>query len=171
MMCMICLQGGCSKLAYPSDFDERDLELLKIMQDWFPVVERPFEEIGKMAGMEEDEVIERVRNLIERGAIRRLAVSIKHRNAGFRYNAMVVWNVDDELVEEVGKKVARFSEVTHCYERPRFPGWNYNLYAMIHGKSREECLEIIERISNEIGFRDYRIVWSIKEYKKTHVRI
>jgi len=158
-------------LVYPSNFDEKDIELLKIMQDWFPVVERPFHEIGKLAGIDEGEVVNRVRKLIEIGAIRRLAVSIRHREAGFRHNAMVVWNVDDDQIEEAGKKVARFSEVTHCYERPRFPGWDYNLYAMIHGKSREECIQIIERISDEIGFKDYRIVWSVKEYKKTHVRI
>ncbi len=154
-----------------SNLDEMDWKLIRLIQDWFPIEGRPYLEIGKRLGINEDEVMERLRRLISLGVIRRLSASIKHRKAGFGANGMVVWNVEDDRVEEIGRKIAEFPEVTHCYERPRLEDWNYNIYAMIHGRTRDEVIEKIEEISKTIGEKEYRVVWSVKEYKKTHFRV
>ncbi|MDP2767025.1 MAG: Lrp/AsnC family transcriptional regulator, partial [Candidatus Methanoperedens sp.] len=96
---------------------------------------------------------------------------IGHRAIGITANAMCTWNVPDEKVEEVGAIMAGFPEVTHCYERPRFPDWRYNLFTMIHAYSREECEKIAKEISIATGIRDYSILFSEKEFKKTGVRL
>lgn len=84
---------------------------------------------------------------------------------------MCTWNVPDDRVEEVGALMAGFAEVTHCYERPRYPGWKYNLFTMIHAYSREECEKVASEISIATGIKDYSILFSEKEFKKTGVRL
>jgi DNA-binding Lrp family transcriptional regulator len=84
---------------------------------------------------------------------------------------MCVWNVPDERTEEVGTTMANFSEVTHCYERPRAPGWDYNLFAMVHSYTKEDCEEVAARISEATGITDYKLLYSDREFKKTGVRL
>jgi len=151
--------------------DEMDIELLKSAQDGIPVVSEPFLKIAEELGISEGEVLGRLENLIKQGVIRRFGASIGHRSIGITANAMCTWNVPDERVEEVGAIMAGFPEVTHCYERPRFPGWKYNLFTMIHAYSRDECEKIAKEISNATGIRDYSILFSEREFKKTGVRL
>ena len=151
--------------------DEIDIELLKSVQDGIPVVPEPFLKIAEELGISEGEVLGRLENLIKQGVIRRFGASIGHRNIGITANAMCTWNVPDERVEEVGAIMAGFPEVTHCYERPRFPGWKYNLFTMIHAYSRDECEKVAKEISNATGIRDYSILFSEREFKKTGVRL
>jgi DNA-binding Lrp family transcriptional regulator len=151
--------------------DKIDRLLLKSTQDGIPIVPEPFLEISKEIGIPEDEVITRLESLIKNGVIRRFGASIGHRSIGITANAMCTWNVPDERVEEVGAIMAGFPEVTHCYERPRFPGWKYNLFTMVHAYSREECEKIAKEISIATGIKDYGILFSEKEFKKTGVRL
>jgi DNA-binding Lrp family transcriptional regulator len=151
--------------------DKIDRLLLKSTQDGIPIVPEPFLEISKEIGIPEDEVITRLESLVKNGVIRRFGASIGHRSIGITANAMCTWNVPDERVEEVGAIMARFPEVTHCYERPRFPGWKYNLFTMVHAYSREECEKIAREISNATGIKDYGILFSEREFKKTGVRL
>ncbi|MCX9010977.1 MAG: AsnC family transcriptional regulator [Candidatus Methanoperedens sp.] len=151
--------------------DEIDIELLKSAQDGIPVVSEPFLKIAEKLGISEGEVLERLENLIKQGVIRRFGASIGHRSIGITANAMCTWNVPDERVEEVGAIMAGFPEVTHCYERPRFPGWKYNLFTMIHAYSRDECEKVAKKISSATGIRDYSILFSEREFKKTGVRL
>ncbi len=151
--------------------DKIDRLLLKSTQDGIPIVPEPFLEISKEIGIPEDEVITRLESLIKNGVIRRFGASIGHRSIGITANAMCTWNVPDERVEEVGAIMAGFTEVTHCYERPRFPGWKYNLFTMVHAYSREECEKIAEEISIATGIKDYGILFSEREFKKTGVRL
>ena len=151
--------------------DRTDLELLKRIQDGIPIVKKPFLEIAKSMGIEEQELLDRLNKLLEEGKIRRFAVSIAHIKVGIDANAMCVWDVPDDRVEEVGLTCASFSEVTHCYERPRVGDWKYNLFTMVHGKSKRECEEIIRRISERIKIDNFIILFSELEYKKTGVRL
>jgi siroheme decarboxylase len=151
--------------------DEIDRLLLKSTQDGIPIVPEPFLEISKEIGIPEDEVITRLESLVKNGVIRRFGASIGHRSIGITANAMCTWNVPDERVEEVGAIMAGFPEVTHCYERPRFPGWKYNLFTMVHAYSREECEKIAREISIATGIKDYGILFSEREFKKTGVRL
>lgn len=151
--------------------DQMDILLLRATQDGIPVAPEPFKQISEELGLMEEEVLSRLNNLIKEGVIRRFGASIGHRAIGITANAMCTWNVPDEKVEEVGAIMAGFPEVTHCYERPRYPDWKYNLFTMIHAYSREECEKIAKEISTATGIKDYSILFSEKEFKKTGVRL
>jgi len=151
--------------------DEIDQKLLKSTQDGIPIVSEPFKQIAKELALPEEEVLRRLDNLLKDGVIRRFGASIGHRAIGITANAMCIWNVPDEKVETVGAIMAGFPEVTHCYERPRFPDWRYNLFTMIHAYSRDECEKIAREISIATGIKDYSILFSEREFKKTGVRL
>jgi DNA-binding Lrp family transcriptional regulator len=151
--------------------DEIDKKLLKSTQDGIPIVSEPFKQIAKELALPEEEVLRRLDNLLKDGVIRRFGASIGHRAIGITANAMCTWNVPDEKVETVGAIMAGFPEVTHCYERPRFPDWRFNLFTMIHAYSRDECEKIAREISVATGIKDYSILFSEREFKKTGVRL
>ncbi|HID26674.1 MAG TPA: Lrp/AsnC family transcriptional regulator [Methanosarcinales archaeon] len=147
-----------------------DKKLLECTQDGIPIVPKPFKEIANKLNINEDEVLNKFKALLKKGIIRRFSASIGHRALGITANAMCVWNVPDDRVDEVGKIMASFPEVTHCYERPRYSDWKYNLFTMIHSYEKEECISIVEKISKETSITDYNILFSEKEFKKTGVR-
>jgi DNA-binding Lrp family transcriptional regulator len=151
--------------------DEIDKKLLKSTQDGIPIVSEPFKQFAKELALPEEEVLGRLENLLKDGVIRRFGASIGHRAIGITANAMCTWNVPDEKVETVGAIMAGFPEVTHCYERPRFPDWRYNLFTMIHAYSRDECEKVAREISIATGIKDYSILFSEREFKKTGVRL
>lgn len=151
--------------------DDLDLRLIKLTQDGIELVPEPFKKIARELNISEEEAINRINTLIEHGIVRRFGASIGHRALGILFNAMCVWNVPDHRVEEVGAIMAGFDEVSHCYERLRSPDWEYNLYAMVHARTREECERIAHEISLATGISDYTILFSEKEFKKTGVRI
>jgi len=129
----------------------------------------PFADLASELGMEEADAIDRVNAYRDAGILRRFGAVLRHRRAGFRANGMSAWNVPDGEVETVGKKLAACPEITHCYERPRMPGWDFNVYAMIHGRSEEECLAVAERMARETGIASYRVLFSKREFKKSSV--
>ncbi len=151
--------------------DEIDKKILKSTQDGIPIVSEPFKQIAKELTLPEVEVLRRLEKLLKDGVIRRFGASIGHRAIGITANAMCTWNVPDEKVDTVGAIMAGFPEVTHCYERPRFPDWRYNLFTMIHAYSREECEKIAGEISIATGIKDYNVLFSEREFKKTGVRL
>jgi DNA-binding Lrp family transcriptional regulator len=151
--------------------DEIDIKLLKRIQDGIQIIPEPFGSIADELELSETQVIERLHELIKDGVIRRFGASIGHRAIGITANAMCTWNVPDDKVEEIGAIMAGFAEVTHCYERPRYPDWKYNLFTMVHAYSREECEKIAKEISLATGIKDYSILFSEREFKKTGVRL
>ncbi len=151
--------------------DEADRKLLKMMQDGIPLVKRPFAEVASSLGIAEDEVLQRLQRLLDEGKIRRFGASIAHRKIGVIANAMCVWNVPDERVDGVGDIIAGFDEVTHCYVRSRARDWGHNMFAMVHGRTKQECEEVADRITKAIGVHDRKILFSEREFKKTGVRI
>ncbi|HNZ04847.1 MAG TPA: Lrp/AsnC family transcriptional regulator, partial [Methanothrix soehngenii] len=122
--------------------DELDLELLKVAQDGLDLTERPYRVWGEVLGMGEEEIIYRLRAMEEEGIIRRFAATIGHRALGILANALIAWRVPPEKVDEAGAIFAAAEEVTHCYERATAQDWPYNIYTMVHSRSREECLQI-----------------------------
>jgi len=148
-----------------------DFSLLKAAQDGIILTERPYLLLGKELEISEEEVIKRLKNLAEQGVIRRFAATMDHRALGIVANAMVVWKVNPQDLERVGAILASMQEVTHCYERATAPDWSYNLYIVIHSRSKKDCLQIAEELSQSIGIADYQVLFSEKEYKKTSARI
>ena len=151
--------------------DQKDLDLLKIAQDGVHLTSRPYQVLGDVMGISEQEVIDRLRALQEEGIIRRFAATIGHRALGIVANAMIAWKADPEDVERAGVLFASVDEVTHCYERAKAEDWPYNLYTMVHSKSRDDCLKIADQLSDLSGIREYRVLFSEFEYKKTSARI
>lgn len=151
--------------------DDLDMRLLKIAQDGVAMTNRPYLRWGEMLGISEEETIARLRELERIGVIRRFAATIGHRALGITANAMIVWKVSPSEVEGVGEIFASFDAVTHCYERASVPDWSYNLYTMVHSKSREECIKTARELATASGINDYKILFSEREYKKTSARI
>jgi DNA-binding Lrp family transcriptional regulator len=150
--------------------DETDRRIIQLIQGDIPLDVRPFAVLAEKLGMEEEELIDRVKSLQKRGIIRRFGATLRHQEAGFSANAMVAWMVREERIEEVGRSMAAFREVTHCYQRQSCKDWKYNLYTMIHGDSEEQCHRIAEKMSAETGMTDYVLLFSEKEFKKTSMR-
>ncbi len=147
---------------------ELEQRLIMELGDNFPIDSRPFAVIGRRLGITEEEVIARVKEFIDRGVIRRLSVALRQQHVGFTANAMIMWRVPPERIEEIGSKLASFPEVTHCYERETLPDWPYNLYTMVHRPHREECLAIAERLSRAVGIKDYKALFSKHELKRSN---
>lgn len=133
----------------------------------FPITERPYETMARDMGITGEQLIKELALLKEKGIIRRISLMVAHRAVSYDGNAMVVWNVPAERVEEVGAVMALFSEVSHCYERATSGYWPYNLYTMVHGKTREACAAVIDAMASRSGIDDYRVLFSKREFKKT----
>jgi DNA-binding Lrp family transcriptional regulator len=148
--------------------DARDFELLTEIQLGLPLSPRPYHDVGLALGMAEAEVIERLTVLKKTGLIKRLGVIVKHRQLGYRANAMIVWNIPDTLVKQLGDRISRSSFVTLCYRRPRTPEWPFNLYCMIHGKDRDTVLHQLELLSTDCGLErfDREILFSRRCFKQ-----
>ncbi|MDD3857505.1 MAG: AsnC family transcriptional regulator [Methanoculleus sp.] len=147
--------------------NDRDRALLLRLQDGVPLVEEPYRAIAEDLGMTEAEVIARTQNLLSGGVIRRFAVRLNHRKAGILVNAMVAWRVPPGDVARVAGIMARFPEVTHCYERAVVPGrWEYNLFVVLHGRHRGEVDRDIVRLSQAAGIDDYTVLVSTRELKR-----
>ena len=157
-------RAGSSRLT------ERDIAVLRELQEDLPAEPEPFAPMAARLGYSEEELFGHARNLLERGFLRRYAAILYHRKAGFKSNAMGVWNVPSERIGEVGLQMASFAAVSHCYQRPTYPDWPYTIFTMVHGNSDEQCEEILAAISQATGITDYRSLYSTREYKKTRVR-
>ncbi len=147
-----------------------EVDLVRELQEDIPLEGRPFSEMAKRLGITEEELLKKARVFQERGLMRRFAAVLRHQKAGFSFNAMGVWRVPEGRVEEVGRVMASFSGVSHCYQRPTYPDWPYNLFTMVHGRTKEDCIGILRAISEKIEIFDYTPIFSIKEYKKVRVR-
>ena len=147
--------------------DDTDKKIISQIQKDLPVHPRPFALMAEKIGISEEVFIERVRQLKDKGIIRRFGATLRHQEAGFKANAMIAWKAPEGTVSELGKALARFKEVSHCYHRASRGDWPYNLYTMVHGGSRHECREIAERMSAATDLTEYAVLFSEKEFKKT----
>jgi len=154
--------------------DEMDKQIVLLLQEGLPVIERPYLPIATQLGVSEDEIVERLKAMKNVGFIRKNAVATNHYKLGHTANAMSVWNVDVDKLEQAGLLFKELGFVSHCYERPKFaPEWDYNLFAMVHGKSREEVSDKIEIMKKTIEglFSKTDLIYSTKILKKTGIRL
>ncbi len=149
-----------------------DLEkkvMLALQRD-LEVTPRPFLELADHLGATEEEVLAAIRALVEKGYIRRFGATLRHQKSGFAANALVIWAVPELDLLRLGKKLAGYQAVTHCYAREPAPGWPYNLYTMLHGRTPEEITRLAQRIATDSGISQYEILFSDTELKKTTMR-
>lgn len=154
--------------------DTTDRRLIAATQGGLPLVAEPYRVLAGQLGLDEAEVIARLQKLLDRGAIRRIGAIPNHYALGFTANGMSVWDIADEDVAEVGPKVGALDFVTHCYERPRhLPVWPYNLFAMVHGRTRDEVRAKVAEIAVLVGpaARAHDVLFSTRILKKTGLRI
>ncbi|MEA1958403.1 MAG: NAD(P)-dependent oxidoreductase [Chloroflexota bacterium] len=150
--------------------DSTDWAVIIELQRDLPIVRRPFDGAARAAGVSVDDFLERGRSLKERGVMRRFGAAVAHTKVGFAANVMVCWNVPRDSVGEAGRRMAAFSEVSHCYERATRDGWPYNLYTMIHGRTERECRDVISKIASRTGIEKYETLFTVKEFKKERIR-
>ncbi len=154
-----------------TDFDR---ELIAATQSGLPLVSRPYEAVGAMIGVSGERVRERLAQMIDEGLIRRIGAVPNHYRLGYLANGMTVWDVADERVDELGERVGALPAVSHCYRRPReLPIWPYNLFAMVHGRSRDEVQQQADTIRRLLGdaCRGSDILYSSAILKKAGLRI
>ena len=152
------------------NLDKLDREIINALSGDLSDSREPYEEIARRLNIGEEELLGRIREYLEEGLLRRFGAMIAHRVAGVDANGMIVWDVPEDRLVEVGQRLASTPEVTHCYARPRFAQWPYNLYTMVHGRTRSFCEQVAERLSKEVGIDRYKLVFSTREFKKTSPR-
>jgi DNA-binding Lrp family transcriptional regulator len=152
------------------EITERDKEFVRELQKDLPVVQEPFREMAENLGITTGELFAKAKEYEKSGLMRRYAAILRHRDAGFVANGMVVWSVPDARVDEVGFKLAAFPQVSHCYRRPVYPDWKYNVFSMVHARSLAAAEKMAAEMSREIGVGDYKILFSSREFKKERVK-
>ncbi len=154
--------------------DDTDRRIVAATQSGLPLVPRPYHAIAEQLGLGPEEVMQRFRRLLANGVIRRIAAVPNHYVLGYKANGMSVWNVPDERVRALGKKIGALDFVSHCYHRPRIlPEWPYNLFAMVHGRDRAAVEGQVAAIAALLGpdDRGHAVLYSTRILKKTGLRI
>lgn len=149
---------------------ELDKCIIRALQEDLPLSPEPFKKLAEDLGIEEEMLLKKVQFFLDSGMMRRFGATLRHQKVGFKANAMVVWKIPPSRSKEVGHHMAQFAEVSHCYERPTYPDWPYNLFTMIHATSKEECHTIAKKIALTVGFFDYDLLFSSHELKKVSMR-
>ncbi|MEW6698202.1 MAG: Lrp/AsnC family transcriptional regulator [Bacillota bacterium] len=149
---------------------ELEQRIVMELQGGLPLVSRPFEALAGRLGLSEDEFLARVHAIHRAGIMRRIGAALRHHRVGFTANAMIVWQIPEEKIVEVGEQLSKLPEVTHCYQRMSLPQWPYNFYTMVHGRSREECRQTAEKLAQIAGESNYRLLYSVAELKKSSMK-
>lgn len=154
--------------------DEYDLRIIRATQSGLPLIPRPYHAVAEQVGLTPEAVMDRISVMLSHGVIRRIGAAPNHYRLGYPANGMTVWDVPDERVDELGRRIGELRAVSHCYHRPRHPpDWPYNLFAMVHGRTRED----VERQAGEIrtvlgdAVCAHAILYSTRILKKTGLRL
>ncbi len=160
--------------AVPMVLDDLDRRIVVATQAGLPLVERPYHHVAEELGVSADTVMERMERMERRGIIRRIGAVPNHYQLGFYGNGMSVWDVLDERVSALGRRIGELEYVSHCYRRPRHPPlWPYNLFVMVHGVDHQEARDKVASIAQLIGAdnRGHEVLFSTKVLKKTGLRL
>jgi DNA-binding Lrp family transcriptional regulator len=151
--------------------DERDV--LAAIQDGLPLVREPYAAVAGRLGLDEARVIEIITSLLAERKIKRIGAIPNHYALGITANGMSVWDIPDAIATDVGRRLGERDEVTHCYKRPRHPGWPYNIFGMVHGTSREAVIASVEQIARELDIAQYPhdVLFSTRLLKKRGTRV
>ena len=152
----------------PQPYDEEDIALIKALQGPMAAVARPYDAAAEELGISPEELLDRLRGMVDRKILRRVAAILYHRRAGFSANGMGVWKVPEDRIMEVGARMASFRGISHCYQRPTYEDWPYSVFTMAHGRSKEECDAVLDSIAEDCGMGpdDRATLYSSTEYKK-----
>lgn len=154
--------------------DDTDRRIIRATQAGLPLTPRPYHAVAEALDLAPEEVMDRMRRMRDRGVIRRIGAVPNHYALGLTANGMSVWDVDDDRVAALGRAVGELDFVSHCYHRPRHaPIWPYNLFAMVHGKNRDEVAEKVAHIAAQLGdaCRSHDVLYSTRILKKTGLRL
>ncbi len=148
---------------------EEDKNFIRELQKNMEIIDEPFVKAANNLGITENELFEKMKHYEDIGVMRRFAAILRHRQIGFTANGMIVWKVPEDRISEVGEKLGAFPQVSHCYERPTYADWPYNVFSMIHCKTHDEAHEVAKTIQDQIKVPDYDILFSSREFKKVRV--
>jgi DNA-binding Lrp family transcriptional regulator len=154
--------------------DHIDRLLVRATQGGLPLSARPYHRLAQELGLEPAQVMLRLQRMLDAGAIRRIGVVPNHHALGWRANGMSVWNVEDRQVDRTGVQVGALDFVSHCYRRPRrLPQWPYNLFAMVHGRDRDEVQAKVQQIEQVLGdaSHGHEVLYSSAILKKAGLRL
>jgi siroheme decarboxylase len=154
----------------PQPYDDFDVAVIRALQGDMPVVPEPYADAAAAVGVTQDALLAHLAGMQERRLLRRVAAILFHRRAGFSANGMGVWKVPDDRILEVGKRMASFRGISHCYQRPTYQDWPYSVFTMAHGRSKEECDAILDSIAEDTGIHERRTLYSSTEFKKIRLR-
>ena len=157
-----------------SVLDALDRRIIVATQEGLPRVSRPYHAVAEQLGVSGDEVMVRLRRMLDTGVIRRIGAVPNHYALGYRANGMSVWDVPEERIRELGRKIGALDFVSHSYHRPRYlPEWPYNLFAMVHGRDRAEVETKVAQIAALLGDADrgHAVLYSTRILKKTGLRL
>jgi siroheme decarboxylase len=175
------MEGGTDRLASagvaeePAElekqpYDDVDRAVIRVTQGDLPVVPEPYAAAATELGMSVDALVEHMQGMVERGLLRRVAAILFHRRAGFSANGMGVWKVPEDRVLEIGPRMAAFRGISHCYQRPTYEDWPYQLFTMAHGRSKEECDAVLDAVAASVpDLQDRAILYSSTEFKKVRL--
>jgi siroheme decarboxylase len=155
----------------PQPYDEVDVAVIRALQGPMTVTERPYDAAAAEVSMRIERFLDHLQHMVERKLLRRVAAILYHRRAGFSANGMGVWRVPEDEVLEVGRRMAAVRGISHCYQRPTYPDWPYSVFTMAHGRSKDECDAILDRIADEHGLHgdDRAVLYSSTEFKKVRL--
>jgi len=148
---------------------EQDKDFIRELQKDMEIIDEPFVKAANNLGITENELFETMKHYEDIGVMRRFAAILRHRQIGFTANGMIVWKVPEDRISEVGEKLGAFPQVSHCYERPTYADWPYNVFSMIHCKTHDEAHDVAKTIQDQINVPDYDILFSCREFKKVRV--
>ncbi len=171
------MQGGTDALASaaevkqpielePQPYDELDIAVIRALQGDMPVVEEPYAPAAAELGIGQQSFLDHLAGMQERGILRRVAAILYHRRAGFSANGMGVWKVPDAQIFELGCRMAAVRGVSHCYQRPTYEDWPYSVFTMAHGRSKQECDDVLDAIAEMTGIDERATLYSSTEFKK-----
>ena len=161
-------------IAAAPPIDLIDRSLIQATQAGLPLCPEPYEAIAEVVGISAEEVMQRMKRMLAVGIVRRIGVVPNHYRLGYIANGMSVWDVTDHAIGEAGRQIGALSFVSHCYHRPRhLPDWPYNLFAMVHGRSRADVESMVGLISEMLGAtsRAHEVLYSTRILKKTGLRL
>jgi DNA-binding Lrp family transcriptional regulator len=147
-------------------YDERDIAVIRALQGDMPVAAEPYAQAADDVGLTQEAFLDHLAAMQERGLLRRVAAILYHRRAGFSANGMGVWQVPDEQIEEIGRRMARVRGISHCYQRPTYDDWPYSVFTMAHGRSKEECDAVLDAIAEQTQIHERATLYSSTEFKK-----
>jgi len=148
---------------------DEDKDFIRELQKDMAIIDEPFVNAAQNLGLTENKLFEKLKHYEDIGVMRRFAAILRHRQVGFTANGMIVWKVPEDRISQVGEMLGAFPQVSHCYERPTYDDWPYNVFSMIHCKTHDEAYEMAKTIQKQIHVDEYNILFSSREFKKTRV--